>query len=148
MRVNGKGVFFCLQRVAREMIRAQRRHHQHRVDRGQGLRGHVERHLRRAARARARHDPDRRPAARPPQHQRERHLSRHHGHRAVRANLRDRAREEGVSVEEMSGDGTPTSRSVAQRAGRHRRLAVFLGVTGRPQHHGQSFNVDGGLIFD
>ena len=47
MRVNAKGVFFCLQRVAREMIPRRRgTHRQHRVDRREGVRGHVERDLR------------------------------------------------------------------------------------------------------
>ena len=84
MRVNAKGVFFCLQRVAREMIpRRSGRHHQHRVDRGQGLRGHLERDLRGEQGQRDLADPHRRAAARPPRHQRQRDLPRHHGHRAL-----------------------------------------------------------------
>ena len=66
MRVNAKGVFFCLQRVAREMIpRRSGAHHQHRLDRRQGLRRHLQRHLRRQQGRRHQPDQDGRAAARP-----------------------------------------------------------------------------------
>ena len=58
-RVNAKGVFFCLQRAAREMIRQhesrrQRRpHHQHGLDQRPRLCRRLERRLRRERRARS-----------------------------------------------------------------------------------------------
>ena len=46
-RVNAKGVFFCMQRAAREMIRqGQGPHHQYRLHRREGLPGHFQRRLR------------------------------------------------------------------------------------------------------
>ena len=150
MRVNGKGVFFCLQRVAREMIPApQRRDHQHRLHRRQGLRRHVQRHLRRQQGRGHRHDAHRRAPARPPQHQRQRHLPGQHRHRAVQRQSESRAKEEGVSVEEMErrrNAGIPLGR--ANDPEDIAAMAVFLASPGARNITGQSFNVDGGLILD
>jgi NAD(P)-dependent dehydrogenase (short-subunit alcohol dehydrogenase family) len=64
-------------------------------------------------------------------------------------NLRNRAREEGVTVEEME-----RRRNAAIPLGRPNdpediaALAVFLASPGARNITGQSFNVDGGIIFD
>jgi NAD(P)-dependent dehydrogenase (short-subunit alcohol dehydrogenase family) len=150
MRVNGKGVFFCLQRVAREMI-----------PRGSGVivniasiagkgyagtsnaiyaasKGAVISLTRIAALQLARHGIN------------------------VNAicpgvtitalsedNLRTRAKDEGVSVEEMA-----RRRNAVIPLGRPNEpediaaLAVFLASPGARNITGQSFNVDGGLILD
>jgi NAD(P)-dependent dehydrogenase (short-subunit alcohol dehydrogenase family) len=150
MRVNGKGVFFCLQRVAREMIPRRR-----------GVivniasiaakgyagasnaiyaasKGAVISMTRIAALQLARHDinvnaicPGTTVTA----------LS--HG------NLVTRARDEGLTVEEME-----RRRNSAIPLGRPNEpedvaaLAVFLTSAGARNITGQSFNVDGGVIFD
>jgi NAD(P)-dependent dehydrogenase (short-subunit alcohol dehydrogenase family) len=54
-------------------------------------------------------------------------------------NLKSRAREEGVTVNEMERRRNPGGR------GRARPLPR---LPGRAKHHGASFNVDGGMIFD
>jgi len=150
LRVNGKGVFFCLQRVAREMI-----------PRRSGViiniasiagkgyagtsnaiyaasKGAVIGLTRIAALQLARHNinvnaicPGSTITA----------LS--------EANLRDRAREQGVSVEEMAkirNAGIPLGRPNEPED--IAALAVFLAGTGARNITGQSFNVDGGIIFD
>ena len=55
---------------ARDDPAAERHDHQHRVDRGEGLRGHLERDLRGQQGERDLADPHRRAPARPPRHQR------------------------------------------------------------------------------
>ena len=150
MRVNAKGVFFCLQRVAREMI-----------PRRSGIiiniasiagkgyagtsnaiyaasKGSVISLTRTAALQLARHDinvnaicPGITVTA----------LS--------EANVATRARDEGVSVEEMR-----RRRDSVIPLGRPNdpedlaALAVFLACPGARNITGQSFNVDGGIIFD
>jgi NAD(P)-dependent dehydrogenase (short-subunit alcohol dehydrogenase family) len=150
MRVNGKGVFFCLQRVAREMI-ARRRGAVVNIASiaGKGYagtsnaiyaasKGAVISLTRIAALQLARHNinvnaicPGTTITA----------LS--------EANLSVRAREEGLTVEEMArrrNAGIPLGRPNEPED--IAALAVFLASSGARNITGQSFNVDGGLIFD
>jgi NAD(P)-dependent dehydrogenase (short-subunit alcohol dehydrogenase family) len=150
MRVNGKGVFFCLQRVAREMIPRRSGVIINIASiAGKGFvgasnaiyaasKGGVIGLTRLAALQLARHNinvnaicPGTTVTA----------LS--------EANLKLRAQEEGIAVEEMERKrnaniplGRPNSpHDVAA-------LAVFLASAGARNITGQSFNVDGGVIFD
>jgi NAD(P)-dependent dehydrogenase (short-subunit alcohol dehydrogenase family) len=150
MRVNGKGVFFCLQRVAREMIPRRSGvivNIASIAGKGYagtsnaiyaGSKGAVIGMTRIAALQLARHDinvnavcPGTTVTA----------LS--------EENLRSRAAEEGMTVEEMQ-----RKRNSAIPLGRPNdpadvaALAVFLASPGARNITGQSFNVDGGLIFD
>jgi len=150
MRVNGKGVFFCLQRVAREMI-ARRRGVIVNIASiaGKGYagtsnaiyaasKGAVISMTRIAALQLARHNinvnaicPGVTVTA----------LS--------KDNLVTRARDEGVSVEEMErrrNSVIPIGR--ANDPEDIAALAVFLASPGARNITGQSFNVDGGLILD
>jgi NAD(P)-dependent dehydrogenase (short-subunit alcohol dehydrogenase family) len=150
MRVNGKGVFFCLQRVAREMIPRKSGAIVNIASiAGKGFagtsnaiyaasKGAVIALTRIAALQLARHNIN---------------VNAVCPGTTVTAlsdgNLRTRAREEGVTVEEMErrrNAGIPLGRpndpeDVAA-------LAVFLASGGARNITGQSFNVDGGIIFD
>jgi NAD(P)-dependent dehydrogenase (short-subunit alcohol dehydrogenase family) len=150
MRVNGKGVFFCLQRVAREMIPRRSGTIVNIASiAGKGFagasnviyagsKGAVIGMTRLAALQLARHNinvnaicPGTTVTA----------LS--------RDNLKTRAQQEGVSVEEME-----RRRNAAIPLGRPNdpedvaALAVFLASSGARNITGQSFNVDGGVILD
>jgi NAD(P)-dependent dehydrogenase (short-subunit alcohol dehydrogenase family) len=150
MRVNGKGVFFCLQRVAREMIPRRSGvivNIASIAGKGYvgasnaiyaGSKGAVIGMTRMAALQLARHNIN---------------VNAICPGTTVTAlsndNLKNRAREEGVSVEEME-----RRRNAAIPLGRPNdpediaALAVFLASPGARNITGQSFNVDGGIIFD
>ena len=150
MRVNAKGVFFCLQRVAREMIPRRRGSIVNIASiAGKGYagtsnaiyaasKGSVISLTRTAAQQLARHDinvnaicPGITVTA----------LS--------EANVAVRARDEGLSLEDMT-----RRRNAVIPLGRPNEpedlaaLAVFLASPGARNITGQSFNVDGGIIFD
>jgi NAD(P)-dependent dehydrogenase (short-subunit alcohol dehydrogenase family) len=150
MRVNGKGVFFCLQRVAREMIPRRSGviiNIASIAGKGYagtsnaiyaGSKGAVIGMTRIAALQLARHNIN---------------VNAICPGSTVTAlsndNLKNRAKEEGVSVEEME-----RRRNAVIPLGRANdpediaAMAVFLASPGARNITGQSFNVDGGLILD
>src|SRR5262245_34867950 len=150
MRVNGKGVFFCLQRVAREMIPRRRGAIVNIASiAGKGFSGASNAIY--AASKGAMLGMTRLAAVQ---------LAPHNinlnaicpGSTVTAlsdANLRDRAREQGITIEEMT-----RRRTAAIPLGRANEpediaaLAVFLASPGARNITGQSVNVDGGIIFD
>ena len=150
MRVNGKGVFFCLQRVAKEMIPRRSGVIVNIASiAGKGYagtsnaiyaasKGAVISLTRTASQQLARHNVN---------------VNAVCPGTTVTAlsedNLRSRAAEEGLSVEEMK-----RKRNSAIPIGRANEpedvagIAVFLATPGARNITGQSFNVDGGIIFD
>ncbi len=128
-RVNAKGVFFCLQRAAREMIRqhqtrwGRRADHQHRLDFRAGLCRRLQRRLCREQGRGYRADQDRGAAARPPQHQRQRDLPGRDPHRIGRPQRRHarrrarhyRGRIAGRTGKRLSRSAAPTPRRTSPR---------------------------------
>ena len=150
MRVNGKGVFFCLQRVAREMIPRRSGVIVNIASiAGKGFTG-ASNAIYAASKA----------AVLGMTRMAALQLARHNIN--VNAicpcstvttlsndNLKTRAREEGITVEEMErrrNAGIPLGR--ANDPEDIAALAVFLASPGARNITGQSFNVDGGIIFD
>jgi NAD(P)-dependent dehydrogenase (short-subunit alcohol dehydrogenase family) len=137
MRVNGKGAFFCLQRVAREMIPGKRYAGTSNAIYASS-KGALISLTRIAALQLARHDIN---------------VNAICPGTTITAlsndNLATRARQEGVSIDEMA-----KRRNAAIPLGRPNEpedianLAVFLASPGARNITGQSFNVDGGIIFD
>ena len=107
MRVNGKGVFFCLQRVAREMIPRRRGVIVNIASiAGKGYAGTSNAIYAASKGAVISADAHRRAPARPAQHQRQRHLPGHDRHRAVQGQPgHPRAR----GGRQRRGDGRPAA---------------------------------------
>jgi NAD(P)-dependent dehydrogenase (short-subunit alcohol dehydrogenase family) len=150
MRVNGKGVFFCLQRVAREMIPRRRGVIINIASiAGKGYAGTSNAIY--AASKGAVISLTRIAALQLAQHSINVNAICPGTTRTALsdANLRARAATEGLSVEEME-----RRRNSAIPLGRPNdpedvaELAVFLASPGARNITGQSFNIDGGLIFD
>ena len=148
-RVNAKGVFFCLQRAAREMIAEDRRraHHQYRLDLGPRLCRRVERRLLRQQGRGHRADPEGVAGAGAAQHQRQRDLSRRDPHRIGGAQRRRQgrpARHADRGAVRRAGGGIPIRR--ANTPDDIAAMAVFLASPAARNITGQSYNVDGGLV--
>ena len=156
-RVNAKGVFFGMQRAAREMIEQGDGGRIINIASiaGKGLLRHVQRGLRRQQGGGAGHDHDRRPPVGTAQHQRECHLPRLHPDRHGGGKHGSKG---GEHRRDAGGAGPSAGRPYPyrplQRTRGHRRHGPFPGRPRRPQHHRPSLQrrrrpgnaLDSGLV--
>ena len=136
-RVNAKGVFFCLQRAAKEMIRQGGGRIVNIASiSGRGYAGASNAAYAASKGAVIALDQDRGAAARPPQHQRQRDLPGRDPHRIgrpQRRHARRRARHYRGRIAGRTGEGHPDR--PRQHPGGHRRDGGVPRLARRPQHY-------------